>query len=356
MSDPVLQLTRSGSPRVSFCMSTYRRTGFLQRSLALIAAQTFTDFEVVISDNDPERSGEAVVRGLGDDRFRYFSNNGNLGMVSSFNKSIERATGEYIVMITDDDPVYPEMLQVLFDLQLQYPGYGLYMGGHNTFFDGLLQAKMAKARPGINSGLIDCEIGAVRRYSGPDFPLAYLINDFPTGLLWSAGIVKREVALAIGGFPDFGSPHLADNGFTLLCGARAGCVYVNTAVAHRTIHNDNYSHAASNYESIYRAPEGFHRWVLDRLPPALVTPQLREAVGTFIGRDMTVLIITIKKMLEYQGIKSPEFEAFRKRFFKLPWLRKWRRKYYVVVNFPNLFELFLALRKAIFATGKTPGA
>src|SRR2546422_6918663 len=50
----------------------------------------------------------------------------------SFNKSLERSSGEFIVMITDDDPVYPEMLQTLYDLSVNYPGYGLRSEEHTS--------------------------------------------------------------------------------------------------------------------------------------------------------------------------------------------------------------------------------
>ncbi len=328
-------------------MSTYRRTGFLKRSLALLGTQTFKDFEVVISDNDPDHSAAAIVDECNDARFRYFPNNTNLGMVHSFNKSIERARGEFIVMITDDDPAYPEMLETLRDLYLRHPGYGLYIGAHNTLFAGLQQARLAKARVGINSALAaDMEFGAIKTYSREDFPQAYLQGDLTGGLLWSTGMVKREIALSIGGFPDYGTPHLADCSFLLLSGASAGCVYINTALGHRTIHADNYSYTAG-YDGIYKAPEGFYNWTLDRLPPALVTPAFKIALGHFIGRDMTAYVISIKKMLQLLKIEKPEFEEFRRKFFQLPWLKRWRNKYYVAAYFPRLFELFLAFRKTL---------
>jgi len=329
-------------------MSTYRRPVFLKRTLSLIKAQTFSDYEVVVSDNDPERSAEAVVQELNDPRFRYFSNGTNLGMVSSFNKSIERSEGRYIAMLTDDDPVYPEMLEELHKLHQEYPGYGIYIGGHDTFFNGLLQARMFKTRVGTNSSLADWELGAVRTFSAADFPAAFLSDVFASGLLWSAAIVKRDIALSIGGFPDFGTPHLADCAFVLLSGAQAGCVHLNKAVACRTIHDNNYSYAPANYESIYKAPEGFYQWALDKLPAAAVTPQLKASLAHYIGRDMTVYVITIKKMLKVQQVKSPQFEEFRKRFFRLPLLRRWKRKYFIAIHFPNLFELFLAFKRALF--------
>src|SRR5258708_12263464 len=94
----------SSMPWISFCMSTYRRTGILRKMLSLLRAQTFTDFEVVISDNDPENSAEAVGAEFQDPRFRYFSNGANLGMIASFHTSIARPCAHFVVPLTDAAP------------------------------------------------------------------------------------------------------------------------------------------------------------------------------------------------------------------------------------------------------------
>src|SRR6187402_2207739 len=112
------------APLVSFCMTTYKRPALLKKTLSQLQGQVFRDFEVVISDNDPDASAGPVIRELQDGRFKYYHNEENLGMVKSFNRSIARSTGTFIVMITDDDPVYPDMLRTLFDLYRQFPGYG----------------------------------------------------------------------------------------------------------------------------------------------------------------------------------------------------------------------------------------
>src|SRR5439155_14160305 len=101
------------APRVSFCMTTRRRPEFLLQTLESLQRQTFADFEAIVSDNDPAGSGRAVVEGLKDARFRYYCNGEDLGMNASFNRSLSRAQGEFVVMITDDDPVYPDMVETL---------------------------------------------------------------------------------------------------------------------------------------------------------------------------------------------------------------------------------------------------
>ena len=90
-------------------------------------------FEVIVSDNDPECSGRYFVESLNDSRFIYSPNGTNLGMKASFNKSLNLSSGQFIVMIADDDPVYVDMLETLVKLSIEHPGYGMYMGGCDWF-------------------------------------------------------------------------------------------------------------------------------------------------------------------------------------------------------------------------------
>lgn len=325
-------------------MSTYRRTGLLRSTLLLMQKQGFANFEVVVSDNDPECSAREVIAELNDPRFLYFPNGNDLGMIASFNKSIERSRGQFVVPITDDDPVYPNMVQTLYDLHLKYPGHGVYSGGHDTVYTGLLQARMAKARVGTNSGLANWDLGAEKIFSPADFLQAFLDGTVGGSTLWSVVAIRRDIALGVGGIPDYGTPHLADASLILLSGSREGFVYVNTALGCRTIHDTNYSHAEANYETLYKAPEAFYNWTLERLPPNLNTPELRRLMAYYIGRDMTAVVISIKKMLQLQGVNSQRFEAFRQKFFALSFLRRWKSKYFIATHFPRLFEFFLVSR------------
>jgi glycosyltransferase involved in cell wall biosynthesis len=44
-------------PKVSFCFTTFKRFDYLQKTLESVKNQTFSDFEVIVSDNDPEQRG-----------------------------------------------------------------------------------------------------------------------------------------------------------------------------------------------------------------------------------------------------------------------------------------------------------
>ena len=141
------------TPLVSFCMSTYKRGEILYQTLLSIQRQTYNNFEVIISDNDTDASGKIWVEKLQDVRFKYFTNPTNLGMKPSFNKSIDRSTGEFVVMIADDDPVYFDMLETLINLYNQFPLKGMYMGGCDWFCVDAQTAAFYNMKLGTNSCL-----------------------------------------------------------------------------------------------------------------------------------------------------------------------------------------------------------
>jgi glycosyltransferase involved in cell wall biosynthesis len=140
-------------PLISFCLTTYKRGAVLKETLESIQRQDFEDFEVIVSDNDVEESGRPVLVKMNDARFKYFANGGNLGMKPSFNKSLERSSGKYIVMMADDDPVYFDMASTLVRLSEKYPDYGMYMGGCDWFCTNAEIAKLYKLNIGSNSCL-----------------------------------------------------------------------------------------------------------------------------------------------------------------------------------------------------------
>ena len=54
-------------------------------------------------------------------------------------------------MIADDDPVYPDMLETLVDLQRKYPGYGMYLGGGDWFCTHPIVASLHNMKIGTNT-------------------------------------------------------------------------------------------------------------------------------------------------------------------------------------------------------------
>ncbi|HVK48261.1 MAG TPA: glycosyltransferase [Pseudobacter sp.] len=335
------------NPWVTFCMTTYRRPDFLHQQLTALSKQTFPHFRVVISDNDPSGSARATVEAFNDPRVSYYVNEVNLGMVKSFNRSLAKAETEYVVMITDDDPVYPDMLQTLYNLTLQYPGYGMYMGGCDIMCYNPEVARSSRLRVGTNSCLANLPIGTVRQYEGKDFPHAYFSNAIGCHLLWSCGVVKREVAMAIEGMPDFGAPYNTDFGYIVLSGAQQGALLLNTSLGCQVVHGANYGFTESDYDKFYVTPDNFMKWVMDHLPKDHDFSSLQKTLVNFTARWVVEYAVSIKKIARDLNVKKPEFDKVVNKIFKIPYLRKWKIKYILAIHFPGLFEFLIGIKNKL---------
>jgi glycosyltransferase involved in cell wall biosynthesis len=96
---------------VSVCLPTFQRSGLLAGCLRSILGQTFTDFEVIVSDNASTDDTEAVARSFADDRVRYRRNDRNIGPFPNMNHAISLARGDLVVVAHDDDLYLPEFLE-----------------------------------------------------------------------------------------------------------------------------------------------------------------------------------------------------------------------------------------------------
>jgi len=102
-------------PLVSVVVPVFNDEVFLTTSLASLAAQTFTDFEVIVSDDASTDRSRSIAQAFAqrDARFQVRSNPVNLGMTRNWNAGLAAAQGRYLVKLDSDDAFRPEMLQHL---------------------------------------------------------------------------------------------------------------------------------------------------------------------------------------------------------------------------------------------------
>jgi glycosyltransferase involved in cell wall biosynthesis len=102
----------SSNPRVSIGLPVYNGEQFLKEALDSILAQTYTDFELVISDNASTDGTETICRAYAakDQRIRYYRNEENLGASWNFNRVFELSSSDYFKWIAHDDICAPNFL------------------------------------------------------------------------------------------------------------------------------------------------------------------------------------------------------------------------------------------------------
>ena len=105
-------------PLVSIGMPVYNGERYLDNALNSILAQTFTDFELIISDNGSTDKTEEICRHYAslDRRIRYFRNEENLGAGWNFDRVAELPSGKYFKWACHDDLCALEFLQQCVDI------------------------------------------------------------------------------------------------------------------------------------------------------------------------------------------------------------------------------------------------
>jgi glycosyltransferase involved in cell wall biosynthesis len=88
---------------ISVCVPAYKRPENVRRLLQSLVQQTFTDFEVVITDDSPDDSVAAVLPDFTILPIKYFKNYPALGTPANWNAGIAKASGQWIKVIHDDD-------------------------------------------------------------------------------------------------------------------------------------------------------------------------------------------------------------------------------------------------------------
>lgn len=333
------------TPFVSFCFTTFKRDHYLRKTLESVQRQTFTDFEVIVSDNDPEGSGRAVVEGFNDPRFKYSANGENLGMKKSFNRSLERSVGQFIVMIADDDPVYPEMLETLVKLHKSYPEYGLYLGGCNWFCTHPEIAALYKLKVGMNSCLASQPVGTVKAYSSNEFLRQFFNFGIFPSYLWSTAMVRRDILVEKGGVPDYNTAFLGDYAYLSIMASHSGCVVINDALGHQTIHDQNFGRAQN--EQIRTAAINFVDYVSHRINHVKDWPVVEQDLKRFVALWVITHLAFLKRY--YAGLKQekPDLAEFEKQVFEVPFMKKYRTKYLLKTRVPALHDFLVSVKQKI---------
>lgn len=100
-------------PRVSIGLPVYNGAEYIRECLDSILAQTYTDFELIISDNGSTDGTEAICRAYAarDPRIRYVRSESNRGATWNFNNTVHLARGVYFKWIGHDDMILPTYLE-----------------------------------------------------------------------------------------------------------------------------------------------------------------------------------------------------------------------------------------------------
>ena len=107
MYTKIIQENCVTKPTVSVVMPTYNAEKYLKEAIDSILAQTFTDFELLIVDDNSKDKTIDIIKSYQDPRIKLIEGP-NKGIAAALNKGIREARGKYIARMDADDISLPD--------------------------------------------------------------------------------------------------------------------------------------------------------------------------------------------------------------------------------------------------------
>jgi len=171
---------------------TFNRAGWLGTAIENVLMQSFTDFRLIVSDNASEDNTPEVVGSFADDRISYIRSERNIGSLGNLNRLIDLADTEYLLLLPDDDVLYPGHLQAAVDLLDRSGKIGL---AHSAFDLIDAESRVVQRVEPVQSrspAMIETGDAALERLMVSPWGLGYPSVVYRTDAIRQAGGLREE--------------------------------------------------------------------------------------------------------------------------------------------------------------------
>ncbi|MEB9969984.1 glycosyltransferase family 2 protein [Bacillus cereus] len=111
-------MSSHNSPKVSIIVATYRRKEALEQALQSLIAQTYSNFEIIVVDDNADAEWNTEIEKIVNNtrtsdnvQITYIQNKNNKGSSETRNIGIKLATGDYVTFLDDDDIYLPDKVK-----------------------------------------------------------------------------------------------------------------------------------------------------------------------------------------------------------------------------------------------------
>lgn len=109
----------------SVVIPLYNKAEHIENTIKSVLNQTFTDYEIIVINDESTDNSEAIVLGINDKRIQIY-NQKNQGVSVARNLGIEKSNGKLIAFLDADDYWFPNHLEELANLHHSVPDCGIY--------------------------------------------------------------------------------------------------------------------------------------------------------------------------------------------------------------------------------------
>ena len=243
--------------KYSFVLPAFKND-YLKEAIDSILSQSYKDFELIIIDDASPYNLSSIINQYDDKRISFYKNETNIGgrnLVHNWNKCLQYAKGDYVILASDDDIYCPCFLEQINDRSEKYPQVDI------------IRARVCR----IDSDGIITDIEQIYK---PFMPFSEFV------FYWSKGIIncianyafKRTALLEAGGFVDMPCAWYSDD-ITIVNMSFNGIATTDDALFYfRT--SDKSISWTFNQETIrkkWKANGMFYQWFNDTIIPKMRT-------------------------------------------------------------------------------------
>ena len=136
-------------PFISICIPAYKKPEYVVRCLESIRKQDFKQLEVIISDDSPGEDIKHVIESYGQQlQVRYFHNRPALKSPANWNAALQKARGDYLLLLHQDDWLHAPDCLSSFVKCLREKNVD-FVFCQNTAIDEQGRKKILQGRPGL---------------------------------------------------------------------------------------------------------------------------------------------------------------------------------------------------------------
>lgn len=123
-------MSQSKQHLVSVIIPTFNRPEFLKIALDSALRQTYTAFEVIVTDDSTNFLICEYIKSIPDSRIRYYKNDKQLGIAANTRQGILLSQGTFFCFLNDDDCWHEHFLEMMMAIASKYETAGCIFCDH----------------------------------------------------------------------------------------------------------------------------------------------------------------------------------------------------------------------------------
>jgi len=266
-------------PLVTIAIPTFNRASLLEECALSALAQSYPCFEVLVSDNASTDDTQEVLKRFTDRRLRIVRHERNIGLLPNWNFCLAEAKARYIVFVSDDDRIAPQMLERMMSLVKREPQIEIVLALSDVYETAHETTWRTAPSKHFGTGI----------WKGTDLLIEYLGGNILA--VMSSILLRTDALRAAGGFPA-DIPYAGDMAAwgTILLRGRAG--FVNESCAVFCLHPNSQTYALPIQEHI-EDERRMIKTITDMAPRSIADVKERRRVTLFAQRYFARRIVDI---------------------------------------------------------------